>query len=45
MVADKDVERVKEICEDVMPLIGDYFNSRCPLAAEAKHGSSWVHTH
>lgn len=45
MVADKDVERVKVICEEIMPLVGEYFNFRCPLAAEAKAGPSWAFTH
>lgn len=45
MVADKDVERMMEICEGVMPLVGEYFNTRCKLEAEAKSGPSWVYTH
>lgn len=45
MVLDKDVDRVKEICEGIMPLIGDYFKFRCPLEAEAKHGPTWSFTH
>lgn len=45
MVANKDGARMKEICEGVMPLVGQYFNTRCKLEAEAKEGSSWVYTH
>lgn len=45
MVKTEHVERVKEICEGIMPLVGSYFNFRCPLAAEAQEGNSWAYTH
>jgi hypothetical protein len=44
-VADKDVEAVMKICVDIAPLVGEYLNLRCPIAAEAKSGSSWSSTH
>jgi DNA polymerase I-like protein with 3'-5' exonuclease and polymerase domains len=44
-VALKDVEAYCEICEEAMVAVGEALGFRCPLAAEAKVGSSWAYTH
>ncbi len=44
-VKPEHVETVKEVLISTMPKVGDHFNMRCPLAAEAKHGANWAQTH
>lgn len=44
-VRKEHAEEVKAICEAAMPAVGDYLGFRCPLAAEAKEGTSWAFTH
>ena len=39
------VEEFKEICTAAFPAVERYFNFRCPLAGEAKHGPDWSATH
>jgi DNA polymerase I-like protein with 3'-5' exonuclease and polymerase domains len=38
-------EVVAKIATDCVPLAGDYFNFRCPLAGESKIGDTWRDTH
>lgn len=44
-VRNTHVARTKEICEGMMPIVGEYLGFRCPLEAEAKGGPSWSYTH
>lgn len=45
MVAHKDVDEFKAICEAAFPAVEKYLSFRCPLAGEAKDGPSWSYTH
>ncbi|AMO44141.1 DNA polymerase [Roseobacter phage DSS3P8] len=38
-------ERAAELMVAAAPMAGDYFNFKCPVAAEAKIGSNWAETH
>jgi DNA polymerase I-like protein with 3'-5' exonuclease and polymerase domains len=38
-------EKVQEEAEAAIHLAGEAFNFRCPLAGEAKAGSTWAETH
>lgn len=44
-VRNDQVEEFEEICLAAFPAVEKYFNFRCPLAGEAKHGPDWAHTH
>jgi DNA polymerase-1 len=38
-------DKVAETATDCVRLAGEYFNFRCPLAGEAKKGTTWADTH
>lgn len=44
-VAEKDVERFKEICEQAFPKISQELGSKCLLEGEAMDGETWFDTH
>lgn len=44
-VHEDDVAEVERVCIEAMPAVGDWLKFRCPLAAEADHGTSWAYTH
>jgi DNA polymerase I-like protein with 3'-5' exonuclease and polymerase domains len=38
-------DQVKEIVVNAMPPVGDHYELRCPVAADAKVGETWAQTH
>ena len=42
---EKDVTDLKFLLELSAVKAGEYYNLRCPIAAEAKHGLTWADTH
>ena len=38
-------EKLMQILEESAKLAGDYYNLRCPIAAEAKQGKTWADVH
>ena len=44
-VAEKDVKRFKEICEEAFPTISRLLKSQCLLEGEAMEGDTWKETH
>lgn len=44
-VRDELAERAAELMEAAAPMAGEYFNFKCPVAAEAKIGMDWAQTH
>jgi DNA polymerase-1 len=44
-VREDQAEEFAKICEDCMPLAGDAFGFRIPIAGEAKIGDNWSQTH
>lgn len=42
---EKTAQMVAEIATKCVPLAGEFFNFRCPLAGEAKIGKTWAATH
>jgi len=38
-------DAVAKLATDCVPMAGDYFNFRCPLAGESKIGRTWRDTH
>jgi DNA polymerase I-like protein with 3'-5' exonuclease and polymerase domains len=44
-VADKDAEKVAELCERAIVLAGEAFNLRIPMAGQSKIGMNWAETH
>lgn len=44
-VAEKDVHKMMKICEWAMPKAGEYFDFRCPLAANVLTGENWGEVH
>ncbi len=41
----KDVDDMKFLLELSAVQAGEYYNLRCPIAAEAKSGATWADTH
>ncbi len=41
----KTAQLVADIATKCVPLAGDFFDFRCPLAGEAKIGANWAETH
>lgn len=44
-VRDELADRAAQLMEAAAPMAGDYFNFKCPVAAEAKVGMNWAVTH
>lgn len=44
-VAEGDVERFKQICEEAFPTISKMLGSKCLLEGEAMEGDTWLDTH
>ena len=42
---EKDVNDLKFLLELSATQAGEYYNLRCPIAAEAKNGLTWADTH
>ena len=42
---DKDVDDLKFLLELSAVQAGEYYNMRCPVAAESKSGYTWADTH
>ena len=39
------VEQLKSLLETTATEAGEYYNMRCPVAAEAKNGRTWADVH
>ena len=44
-VEKKDLEDLKFLLELTAMQAGEFYNLRCPIAAEAKSGMNWAETH
>jgi DNA polymerase I-like protein with 3'-5' exonuclease and polymerase domains len=41
----QDAEKLMQLLEQSAVLAGEYYNLRCPIAAEAKQGKTWADVH
>ena len=44
-VHEDDAEEMAALCEECMPIAGEYFKFRIPIEGEAKIGNNWAETH
>ena len=44
-VREEYAEQAAEMMEAAAPMAGDYFNFKCPVAAQSKIGDNWAQTH
>ena len=41
----EDAANLGNLLEEAAKLAGEYYNLRCPIAAEAKTGTNWAEVH